>query len=176
MLANWGSARVEKRRLTQKHEGPVGAESSLRLSNLLQRGPDVHGRGPQAFRSSPGNRSTESIVNLEGAGAVTETLQLLRGQLRACDAKKLSGSDVGKNEVRLWELGNFMIDLNTAAKIFQIASEASGRAWAPPRRMGQPLAWPAAMRVRPTAAEAGASNESTECVAMSAKKLGRVFQ
>jgi len=38
--------------------------------------------------------------------------------LRACDAKKLSGSDVGENEVSLWELCNFVIDFYTATKIF----------------------------------------------------------
>jgi len=126
MLANWGSTRVEERRLTEKNEGPVRGESSLRLGNLFKRTPDVNGRGPRAFRSSPGNRSTQSIVNLEGAGAITETFQspaIMRGQLRACDAKKLSGSDVGENEVSFWELCDLMIDFNAAAKIFQIASE-----------------------------------------------------
>jgi hypothetical protein len=126
MLANWGSARVEERRLTEKNEGPVRGESSLRLGNLFKRAPNVNGRGSRAFRSSPGNRSTQSIVNLEGAGTVTETLQsptIMRGQLRACDAKKLSGSDVGENEVSFWELCNFMIDFNTATKIFKMASE-----------------------------------------------------
>src|SRR5260370_36447622 len=126
MLAKRGSTRVEERRLTEKNEGPVGGESSLRLRNLFKRAPNVNGRGPRAFRSSPGNRSTQSIVNLEGARAVTKTLQphaVTRGQLRACDAKKLSGSDVGENEVSFWELCNFMIDFNAAAKIFQIASE-----------------------------------------------------
>jgi hypothetical protein len=126
MLANWGSTRVEERRLSEKNEGPVGGESSLRLGNLFKRATNVNGRGPRAFRSSPGNRSTQSIINLEGAGAVTETLQLpaiMRGQLRTCDAKKLSGSDVGENEVSFWELCNFMTDFDAAAKIFQIASE-----------------------------------------------------
>jgi hypothetical protein len=44
--------------------------------------------------------------------------------LRACDAKKLSGSDVGENEVSLWEFRDFVIDLNTATKIFQTAGES----------------------------------------------------
>jgi hypothetical protein len=35
----------------------------------------------------------------------------------------LPGSDVGENEVSFWELCNFMTDFNTAAKVFQIASE-----------------------------------------------------
>jgi hypothetical protein len=99
MLANWSSIRVKERRLAEKNEGPVGGESSLRLGNLFKRTPDVNGRGLRAFRSSPGNRSTQSIVNLEGAGAITETFQspaIMRGQLRACDAKKLSGSDVSE--------------------------------------------------------------------------------
>src|SRR6516165_6627140 len=115
MLANWGSTRVEERRLTEKNEGPVRGESSLRLSNLFKRAPNVNGRGSRAFRSSPGNRSTQSIVNLEGAGAVTETLQpsaIMQGQLRACDAKKLSESNVGENEVSFWESSNFMIGFN----------------------------------------------------------------
>jgi hypothetical protein len=47
----------------------------------------------------------------------------MQGQLRACDAKKLSGSNVGENEVSFWESSNFMIGFNAAAKIFQIASE-----------------------------------------------------
>ena len=131
MLANGGSTGVEERRLTEKNEGPVGGESSLRLGNLFKRAPNVNGRGPRTFRSCPGNRSIQSIVNLEGAGAVAETLQppaVMRGQLRACNAKKLPGSDVGENEVSFWELCNFMTDFNTAAKVFQIASEASGRA------------------------------------------------
>jgi hypothetical protein len=43
--------------------------------------------------------------------------------LRACDAKKLSGSDGGENKVSLRELCNFVIDFYTAAKMFQMPSE-----------------------------------------------------
>jgi hypothetical protein len=74
MLANWGAARVEERRLTEKNEGPVEGESSLRVGNLFKRAPDVNGRGPRAFRSSPRNRSAQRIVNLEDARTVAKTL------------------------------------------------------------------------------------------------------
>jgi hypothetical protein len=113
--------------LTKKNEGPVRGESSLRLGNLFKRASEVNGRGSRAFTSGPGNRSTQCIVDLVGAGAITKTLQppaIARGQLRACDAKELSGSDVSENEVSFWELCNFLIDFNVAAKTFQIASES----------------------------------------------------
>src|SRR5215469_15420122 len=86
----------------------------------------MDGRCSRAFRSSPGNRRAQSIVNLEGACTVTETLQLpaVTGRkLTTCNAKKLSGSDVGQNEASLGELGNFVIDFNSAAKIFQMTSK-----------------------------------------------------
>lgn len=126
MLANGRSTGVEQRRLTEKNERPVGNETPLRFDNLFKRAANVNGRSPRAFRSSPGNRRTQSIVDLEGAGAVTETLQLhavMRGQVRACDAEKLSGSDAGENEISFRELRNFMIGFNTAAKTFQIPSK-----------------------------------------------------
>src|SRR5260221_12482927 len=109
MLANWGSTGVEERRLTEKNEGPVGGESSLRLGNLFKRAPNVNGRGPQTFRSCPGNRSIQSIVNLEGAGPEAETLQrpaVMRGQLGACNVRKLPGRDVGENQCSSWGWGN----------------------------------------------------------------------
>jgi hypothetical protein len=126
MLANRGSSWVKERRLTEKYEGPVGGEISLRLGNLFKPPTYVNGRGPRTFRSSPGNGGTQCIVNLEGAGAVAETFQplaVMRWQLRVRDAKKLSGSAVGENEISFWELSNFMIDFNTAAKVFQITGE-----------------------------------------------------
>src|SRR4029077_16593553 len=43
MLACRSSRRVEERRLTEKHEWPVGRESSFRLDNLLQRTSNVNG-------------------------------------------------------------------------------------------------------------------------------------
>lgn len=88
--------------------------------------PTVDGRGSRTFRSSPGNRGAQSIVDLECAGAIPETFQLpavMRRQLRACEPKKLSGSDVGEDEISLWEFCDFVIDLNTAAEIFQMTSE-----------------------------------------------------
>jgi hypothetical protein len=45
MLACRSSRRVEERRLTEKHEWPVGRESSFRLDNLLQRTSNVNGGG-----------------------------------------------------------------------------------------------------------------------------------
>jgi hypothetical protein len=77
-------------------------------------------------RTEQGIRSTQSIVNLEGAGTVVETLQfseVARRQSRACDTKKLPRSDVGEDKIGLREFRNFVIDLNITAKIFQMASE-----------------------------------------------------
>jgi len=126
MPAGWGPTRVEERRLAEKNEGFVAGKCSFRFYNLFKRAPDVNGRSPRAFASSPGDRSTQGIVNLESAGAITETLQppaVTRGQLGTCDPKKLSGSNVGENEVALRELRNFVIDFDTAAKTSQVASE-----------------------------------------------------
>jgi hypothetical protein len=126
MLASGRSTRIEQGRLTEKNEWPVGRESSLRLNNLFKRAADLNGCSPRAFRSSPGNRGAQGIIDLEGAGAVTETLQplaVLGGKLRACYAKKLSRSDAGENEVSFRQLCKFMMDFNLAAKIFQITSE-----------------------------------------------------
>jgi len=36
MPANWSATRVEERWLTEKHEGSIRGESSLRLGNFLQ--------------------------------------------------------------------------------------------------------------------------------------------
>ena len=94
MLANWSSIRVEKRRLTEKNKRPVGGESSLRFDDLFQRASKVDGCGSRAFTSSPGSRSTQRVIDLEGARTVTETLQppaIVGGKLRGCDAKQLSG-------------------------------------------------------------------------------------
>jgi hypothetical protein len=82
-----------------------------------------------AFGSSPGNRCSESIVNLESAGAIVETLQppaVLQGQLRAFNAKKLPRSDIGENEVGLGKPCNFMLDFNAAANLFEMMREDIG--------------------------------------------------
>jgi hypothetical protein len=126
MLSNWGSGRVEKRRLTEKNKRPVGGESSLRFDNLCERASEVDGGGSRAFTSSPGNRSTQRVIDLEGARTVTETLQppaIVGRKLRGCDAKQLSGSHISENEVSFWELCNFMTGFNPTAKIFQITGE-----------------------------------------------------
>ena len=94
MLANWSSIRVEKRRLTEKNKRPVGGESSLRFDDLCERASKVDDGGSRAFTSSPGSRSTQRVIDLEGARTVTETLQppaIVGGKLRGCDAKQLSG-------------------------------------------------------------------------------------
>ena len=111
------------RRLAEKNEGLVASKCSFRFHNLLKRAPDVNGRCSRTFASSPGNRSTQGVVNLEGAGTITETLQppaVTRQQLGTCKAKKLSGSDVSENEVTLRELRHFVIDFDTTAKTFQM--------------------------------------------------------
>jgi hypothetical protein len=46
MLANWSATRVEERRLTEKNEGSIRGESSLRLGNFFKRAPNVNGRSP----------------------------------------------------------------------------------------------------------------------------------
>jgi hypothetical protein len=94
MLSHWGSGRVEKRRLIEKNKRPVGGESSLRFDDLCERASKVDGGGSRAFTSSPGNRSTQRVIDLEGARTVTERLQppaIVGGKLRGCDAKQLSG-------------------------------------------------------------------------------------
>jgi hypothetical protein len=86
----------------------------------------VNGCGPGAFRSSPGNRSTQSVINLESGSAITKTLQppaISPGKLRARDTKKLPGCDIGKKEVSVRKPLYLLIDLNTAAKMFKVASE-----------------------------------------------------
>lgn len=100
MLAHWGSGWIEQRRLTEKNERLIAIEGSLRFGNLFKQGPKVHGRASRTFRSSPGNRGAQRIVDFEGACAIPETIQLpalMRRQLRACEPKKLSGSDVGED-------------------------------------------------------------------------------
>jgi hypothetical protein len=128
MLSNWGSGRVEKRRLTEKNKRPVGGESSLRFDDLCERASKVDGGGSRAFTSNPRNRSTQRVIDLEGARTVTETLQppaIVGGKLRGCDAKQLSGSHISENEVSFWELCNFMTGFNPTAKIFQITGEGT---------------------------------------------------
>ena len=63
-------------------------ESSLRFDDLFQRASKVDGSGSRAFTSSPGNRSTQRVIDLEGARTVTETLEppaIVGGKLRGCD-------------------------------------------------------------------------------------------
>jgi hypothetical protein len=43
--------------------------------------------------------------------------------LGTCNAKKLSRSDGGENEVRRWELRDFVIDFDAAAKTLQMTNE-----------------------------------------------------
>jgi hypothetical protein len=165
MLANWRSTRVKERRLTEKNEWPVGSESSLRFDNIFKRAPNVNGRSPRTLGSSPRNGSTQGIVNLEGAGAVTETLQphaVIWGQLRACHPKKLPGSDAGENEVSFRTLCNFVVDFNTAVKTFQIASEGIWESLSAATQNRPAARVPGPSKIKPTAAEVGASNESTE--------------
>ena len=126
MPAGRGSTRIEERRLAKKNKGPIGVKSSLRLGNLFQRASKMNSGGSRAFTSNPGNRSTQSIVNLESTGAVTETLQppaVMGRKLRACNTKKLPGSDIGENEVGFRELCNFMTGFNPTAKIFKVTGE-----------------------------------------------------
>jgi hypothetical protein len=50
----------------------------------------------------------------------------MRGKLRGCDAKKLSGSDIGENEVSIWELCNLTTGFNPPRGVEQwIAAEAT---------------------------------------------------
>jgi hypothetical protein len=165
MLASGRSTRIEQRRLTEKNEWPVGRESSLGLNNVFKRTADVNGGSPRAFRSSPGRRSTQGVIDLERAGAVTETLQplaVMGGKFSTCDAKNLSRSDAGENEVSFRQLCNLMIDFNLPAKIFQIAREGIWQSLGATAQNRPATAWPAARRIKPTAAEAGASNDKTD--------------
>ena len=73
-----------------------------------------------------------------------------------------TGSDVSENEVTLRELRHFVIDFDTTAKTFQMASQGICESLSATPQNGPATRVPAAMSVRLTAAEAGASNESTE--------------
>jgi hypothetical protein len=120
MQANWRSTGVEQRRLAKKNEWSVGGETPFRFYNLIKSAPNVNGCGPRTFRSSPRNGRIQGIVNLEGSGAVTKTVEspaVLRWQLGACDTKKLARGDVGKNKISFRKLSNFVVRLNAAAKI-----------------------------------------------------------
>ena len=70
----------------------------------------MDGGGSRAVTSSPGNRSTQRVIDLEGARTVTETLQppaIVGGKLRGCDAKQFVGeaaqdaNKIGNASVRI---------------------------------------------------------------------------
>jgi hypothetical protein len=70
--------------------------------------------------------------------------------LRVRDTKKLPGSDIGKNEVSVRKPLYFVIDLNTAAKMFKVASENIRKS------LG------AAAQNRPAASMAGGNESQTD--------------
>jgi len=61
------------------HDEPFnlcGGEVAFRSDDLFQRAAKVDGSGSGALVCSPWNRGTESIVDLEGSGAVTKAREL----------------------------------------------------------------------------------------------------
>jgi hypothetical protein len=72
------------------------------LGNLFERASDVNGSGTQAITGGPWNRRIQCVVDLESTSPIAESLQLIliiRGQVGTGDVKKLSGSNVCKDEV-----------------------------------------------------------------------------
>src|SRR4029077_12757679 len=79
MLAGGRTCRIDKRRLSQENERPLGVFSLLhclfRYSNLLHRPADVNSTGTRTLRCLPRNWARESVIDLEDARAIAVSLQ-----------------------------------------------------------------------------------------------------
>src|ERR1700679_1526927 len=126
MSTSRGAGRVKQRRLHKQHEGSVGVKLSLGSDNLFQGSSQMDGCGAKTLLCGPRNGRTQSIVDLERAGSVTETFKLAAiccRQRNPCDAKELAWSDVGENYICFRQLNDFVAGFNSAAKGSEVMSQ-----------------------------------------------------
>src|ERR1043166_15170 len=105
VIALGGATRIKQAGLGHKHERAIGCAPveylPLRGGDIVERSTDVDGAGAGAFDRLPGDRPTESPVDLKNAGTIALRLELALKSSRQTGAghlQELPGGEVAEHE------------------------------------------------------------------------------